>query len=70
VSGCGYRVAGRANTLGRRRVRPSRVPAFEIAHLEYRIDSGYQRRVRELLADTRYHVVSNPATATLCCTAW
>jgi hypothetical protein len=59
--GCGYRVAGRANTLPAT-VKTIAVPAFENRTSTYRIEQRLTSAVvHELLVDTRYGVVSNPA---------
>lgn len=61
AGGCGYRVAGRANTLPPA-VKTIAVPAFENRTSTYRIEQRLTSAVvHELLVDTRYHVVSNPA---------
>ena len=61
AGGCGYRVAGRANTLPPS-VKTIAVPAFESRTSTYRIEQRLTGAVvHELLVDTRYHVVSNPA---------
>jgi len=61
VAGCGYRVAGRANTLPAT-VRTIAVPAFENRTSTYRIEQRLTGAVvHELLVNTRYRVVSNPA---------
>ncbi len=58
--GCGYRVAGRANTL-RPTIQTIAVPAFENRTSTYRIEQRLTEAVvHELVADTRYHVVSRP----------
>src|SRR5579862_1652375 len=60
LAGCGYRVAGRANTLPAT-VKIIAVPAFENRTSTYRIEQRLTDAVvHELLVDTRYHVVSNP----------
>ena len=60
-AGCGYRVAGRANTLPAT-VKTIAVPAFENRTSTYRIEQRLTSAVvHELLVDTRYRVVSNPA---------
>jgi hypothetical protein len=60
-AGCGYRVAGRANTLPPT-IQTIAVPAFENRTSTYRIEQRLTSAVvHELLVDTRYHVVSNPA---------
>lgn len=59
-AGCGYRVAGRATRLPAQ-VRVIAVPALENASNEYRIEQRLTEAViRELLARTRYRVVSDP----------
>ena len=61
AAGCGYRVAGRANTLPPT-VKTIAVPAFENRTSTYRIEQRLTGAVvHELLVDTRYRVVSNPA---------
>jgi len=63
VAGCGYRVAGRANTLPAT-VKTIAVPAFENRTSTYRLEQRLTSAVvRELLVSTRYRVVSNPADA-------
>jgi outer membrane lipopolysaccharide assembly protein LptE/RlpB len=60
LAGCGYRVAGRANTLPAT-VKIIAVPAFENRTSTYRIEQRLTEAVmRELLVDTRYRVVSKP----------
>ena len=60
LAGCGYRVAGRANTLPAT-VKTIAVPAFENRTATYRIEQRLTSAVvHELLVDTRYRVVSNP----------
>ena len=60
ANGCGYRVAGRANTLPPN-VKTIAVPAFANQTPTYRIEQRLTGAVvHELVADTRYHVVSNP----------
>jgi hypothetical protein len=59
--GCGYRVAGRANTLPAT-VRTIAVPAFENRSTTYRMGERLTNAVvHELLVNARYRVVSNPA---------
>jgi hypothetical protein len=59
--GCGYRVAGRTNTLPST-VQAIAVPAFENRTSTYRIEQRLTSAVvRELLANTRYRVVSDAA---------
>jgi Lipopolysaccharide-assembly len=61
ASGCGYRVAGRANTLPPT-VKTIAVPAFANRTPTYRIEQRLTSAVvHELLVDTRYRVVSSPA---------
>lgn len=61
LAGCGYRVAGRANTLPAT-VTTIAVPAFENRTSTYRIEQRLTSAVvHELLVNTRYRVVSNPA---------
>ena len=58
--GCGYRVAGRANTLPAT-VTTIAVPAFENRTSTYRLEQRLTSAgVRELLVSTRYRVVPNP----------
>jgi hypothetical protein len=60
LAGCGYRVAGRANTLPPT-IQTIAVPAFENRTSTYRIEQRLTEAVvHELVADTRYHVVSKP----------
>lgn len=60
LAGCGYRVAGHANTLPPT-VKTIAVTAFENRTSTYRIEQRLTDAVvHELLVDTRYHVVSNP----------
>jgi len=60
LTGCGYRVAGHANTLPAT-VKIIAVPAFENRTSTYRIEQRLTEAVvRELLVDTRYRVVSKP----------
>jgi hypothetical protein len=61
AAGCGYRVAGRANTLPAT-VRTIAVPAFENRSTTYRMGERLTGAVvRELLVNTRYRVVPDPA---------
>ena len=61
ASGCGYRVAGHANTLPQT-VTTIAVPAFENQTSTYRIEERLTGAVvHEFLVDTRYRVVSNAA---------
>jgi Lipopolysaccharide-assembly len=60
MGGCGYRVAGRANTLPPD-VKTIAVPAFVNLTSTYRIEQRLTSAVvHEFIVDTRYHVVSNP----------
>jgi hypothetical protein len=60
ASGCGYRIAGRANTLPPS-IKTIAVQAFENRTSTYRIEQRLTSAVvHEFLADTRYRVVSNP----------
>lgn len=60
LAGCGYHLAGRANTLPG--VRSIAVAAFENHTSAYRIEQRLTDAVvHELLVDSRYRVVSNPA---------
>lgn len=62
-SDCGYRVAGRADTLPAD-VRAIAVPAFDNATTEYKIEQFLtQAVVREFLTRTRYRVVERPEEA-------
>jgi len=59
AAGCGYRVAGHANTLPAS-VKTIAVPAFENRTSTYRIEQRLTGAVvHELLVDTGYRVVSN-----------
>jgi outer membrane lipopolysaccharide assembly protein LptE/RlpB len=61
LSGCGYRIAGRANTLPPT-VKTIAVPAFENRTSTYRIEQRLTSAVvHELLVGTRYRVVSRAA---------
>ena len=63
LGGCGYRVAGRANTLPAT-VRTIAVPAFENQTSTFRLEQRLTSAVvHELLVSTRYRVVSNPDDA-------
>ena len=62
-AGCGYRIAGRADTLPDN-VRTVAVPAFDNATTEYKIEQFLtQAVVREFLTRTRYRVVDRPEDA-------
>ena len=63
VSGCGYRVAGRASNLPPD-WRTIAVPAFKNDTTQYRLEQRFTAAViREFLARTRYRVVQDPASA-------
>ncbi len=63
LSGCGYHVAGRGSRLPAS-VKTIAVPALENRTSRYRIEQRLTEAViRELLARTSYHIVSNPAAA-------
>jgi hypothetical protein len=60
VAGCGYRVSGRANALPPG-IGTIAVPAFENRTSTYRLEQRLTGAViHELLASTRYRVVSTP----------
>jgi outer membrane lipopolysaccharide assembly protein LptE/RlpB len=60
-SGCGYRVAGRSNSLPKS-IRVIAVPALENKTTSYRIEQRLTTAtVHELLAKTSYRVVPDPA---------
>ncbi len=60
---CGYKLAGRADTIPER-VRTIAIPTFQNATTEYKIEQLLTRAVvREFLARTRYQVVSDEAAA-------
>src|SRR4051812_31328039 len=61
ATGCGYRVAGRANTLPPN-IKTIAVTAFENRTSTYRIEQRLTDAVvHEFLVDTRYRVASNAA---------
>jgi len=61
--GCGYRVAGRANTLPPE-LHTIAVPAFVNKSQRYRIEQRMTESViHEFLARTKYRIVSDPAGA-------
>ncbi len=63
ATGCGYHVAGRADTIPDT-VRTIAVPPFENLTTEYKIEQHLTRAVaRELLSRTRYDVVYSEANA-------
>lgn len=62
-SGCGYRVAGKADLLPKS-VRTIAVPAFGNASTRYKLSDKLAAQIsRELLSRTRYDVVSEPGDA-------
>lgn len=63
ASGCGYRLVGTADLLPER-IRTIAVPAFENATSEFKVEQYLTSAVvREMLARTRYSVVSDEAVA-------
>ena len=63
LSSCGYRVAGRADTIPDT-VRTIAVTSFQNATTEYKIEQHLTSSVvREFIARTRYEVVSDPENA-------
>jgi outer membrane lipopolysaccharide assembly protein LptE/RlpB len=63
VTGCGYHVAGRSNSLPKS-IRAIAVPALENKTTSYRIEQRLTTAtVHEFLAKTSYHVVPDPANA-------
>jgi len=61
VSGCGYRVGGRSNSLPKS-IRVIAVPALENKTASYRIEQRLTTAtVHEFLAKTSYRVVPDPA---------
>jgi len=61
ASGCGYRVAGRSNSLPKS-IRVIAVPALENKTASYRIEQRLTTAtVHEFLAKTSYRVVPDPA---------
>lgn len=63
AAGCGYHIAGRADTVPDE-IRAIAVPAFQNGTTEYKIEQ-YMRQavVRELLSRTRYQVVNREENA-------
>ena len=62
LSGCGYRVAGRENSLPG--IQTIAVPAFVNRTSTYRIEQRLtEATVHELLARTKYRVIANPEAA-------
>jgi outer membrane lipopolysaccharide assembly protein LptE/RlpB len=62
LSGCGYHVAGRSNSLPAE-IHVIAVPALENATTSYRIEQKLtSATVHEFLARTPYQVVSNPSS--------
>ena len=63
MTGCGYHVAGQADTIPDR-VRTIAVPPFENLTTEYKIEQHLARAVaREFISRTRYDVVYNENNA-------
>jgi outer membrane lipopolysaccharide assembly protein LptE/RlpB len=63
LTGCGYHVAGRGDSLPQS-IHVIAVPALENATTSYRIEQRLtSAAVHEFLAKTHYKVVSNPANA-------
>jgi outer membrane lipopolysaccharide assembly protein LptE/RlpB len=63
ISGCGYRVAGRANLLPAT-IKTIAVPAFQNRTANYRIEERLTNAVvHEFLARTSYHIVPQPDAA-------
>ncbi len=63
TAGCGYHVAGRASHLPAG-LKTIAVPAFENRTSRYRVEQRLTEAViREFLARTSYHIVSDPAAA-------
>jgi hypothetical protein len=63
ISGCGYRVAGRANLLPAT-IKTIAVPAFENRTANYRIEERLTNAVvHEFLARTSYRIVPQPDAA-------
>jgi outer membrane lipopolysaccharide assembly protein LptE/RlpB len=63
LSGCGYRVAGKADLLPKN-LRSIAVPAFGNSSARYKLSEKLAAQItRELLSRTRYDVVSEPGDA-------
>ena len=63
ISGCGYHVAGHGSTLPPQWTTIA-VPTFKNDTVQYRIEQRFTAAViREFLIRTKYHVVSDPASA-------
>jgi hypothetical protein len=63
LNGCGYRIAGKADTLPDE-IRTIAVPAFQNGTTEFKIEQYMTQAVkRELLARTRYQVVNSEDNA-------
>jgi hypothetical protein len=61
--GCGYRIAGRADTLPRS-IRSIAIPAFANSTTRYRLTEQLPSAVaREFIARTRYQIISDANTA-------
>ncbi len=62
-AGCGYHVAGRANTLPES-IRTIAIPAFANETTRYRLTSQLPQAIgREFISRTRYRVVAEPGQA-------
>ncbi len=63
AAGCGYRLAGQADTIPDE-IRTIAVPPFQNGTTEYKIEQYLRQAVvRELLSRTRYQVVNHEANA-------
>jgi len=63
ATGCGYRVAGQADTIPTR-IRTVAVPPFENITTEYKIEQYMTSAVvREFIARTRYEVINDESQA-------
>lgn len=63
IPGCGYRVAGQADTIPTR-IRTVAVSPFENVTTEYKIEQYMASAVtREFISRTRYQVINDPAQA-------
>jgi hypothetical protein len=63
LSGCGYHIAGKADTIPDE-IRAIAVPAFQNGTTEYKIEQYMTQAVkRELLSRTRYQVVNREENA-------
>ena len=62
---CGYHVAGHSNVLPKT-AQTICIPAFSNATIHYNVTDKLPEAIaRELIARTKYHIVSNPDTADL-----